>query len=156
MCWTVKRNLVQTVQSQKMMWLSKHADLSRSLDWIWGKRNRRKGRQTDRQTDRRTGGWIRERIANRKDRMTSWLIWVTSQLMQRRGDISKAAFPVNDQNNRNDKQKTRMDKQPCRSLVPSSLPVYFLCMTFKNEIELLQLLVPRYSPAKSVRAAKPF
>ncbi len=85
--------------------------------------------KTDRQTHWETDGWIRDRTANRKDRMTSRLIWVTSQLMQRRGDINKAAFPVNDQNNHNGKQKTR-------NLFSSSLlvqPLCLLCVTF-NEI----------------------
>lgn len=72
--------------------------------WIRGKKET-EGR-TDMQTHWETDGWITDRTANR-ERMTSWLIWVTSQLMQRRRHINKAAFPVNDQNNHTDKHKPR-------------------------------------------------
>lgn len=97
--------------------------------------------KTDRQTHWETDGWIRDRIANREDRMTSWLIWVTSQLMQ---ISTKQHFLENYQNNHDDKQETRMERR-CRNLSPSHR-LCFSCVPLKNGVELLQLWVLCYLP----------
>lgn len=65
--------------------------------------------QTDKHAERQT--IESEAVLLTKDRMTSWLIWVISRLMQRRWWFQQSSVSCKWPNNHNDEQKTRMHWQ---------------------------------------------